>query len=409
MPSSPDHSKTNPVFSLESPSATPDPLEQEVEQLTRQVQQQSRTFETVLSASPNLVYMFDNGGRFIYANQLAAANFGVRPVDLIGKTWRSFDFHVGTFEVFLNNVSRVFKIGSTVTGSLSYQAEEGGKEFTYTLIPVMDVRGRVVNVVAYLNDITREREKDRVLEAQSRELDRSNLEMEEFARVASQDLSDPLKKVQRHLFSLEKSLEELGEHLHTETRIHLAGALQGADRMKVLLSDLLEYSRVGMRSESFRRVKMDDLIKQVEHDLVETLQNKGATVACDKIPVVWGNEARLRQLMKNLIFNGIQYNDTGNPIIEISVEERNEFWVFEVKDNGIGIESKDFESVFQIFHRLNRRTDSSGTGVGLALCRKIVALHGGEIWVRSMPGAGSSFFFTLPIYQHGGKQLTIDL
>ena len=380
--------------------------EKKLKQLSSQIQQQGRTLETVLSASPNIVYMFDNQGRFLYANQAGAANFGVRPVDIIGKTWKNLKLPEDVFAPFMDHVSRVFKTGKAIRGSMSFPTPDGNQEYAYTLIPIMDVRGRVVNVIAYVNDVTLDREKDRLLEQQTRELERSNQELEEFARVASQDLNDPLRKVQRHLNALD---EILGKELQADSKSHLAGALEGTGRMKVLISDLLEYSRVGVRSEPFRKLKMDELIELVQKDLKLSLQKTGATITAEKLPVVWGNDDRLRQLLQNLISNGILYNDHAEPTIHISVEQRNDQWVFEVKDNGIGIESRDFDAVFQIFHRVDRRNENSGTGVGLAICKKIVAQHGGDIWVRSMPGAGSSFFFSLPIRYKGRSQMTIDL
>lgn len=380
--------------------------EKKLRQLSSQIQQQGRTLETVLSASPNIVYMFDAQGRFLYANQSGAANFGVRPVDIIGKTLKSLRLPDGVFDPFLASLSQVFRTGKDVKGSMSFPTPDGNQEYAYTLIPIMDVRGRVVNAIAYLNDVTQDREKDRLLDEQTRELERSNQELDEFARIASQDLNDPLRKVQRHLNALQESL---GQELIGDSRNHLEGAMKGAGRMKVLISDLLEYSRIGVRSEPFRRLRMDELLSLVTKDLKLSLQKTGARVEVGKLPRVWGNEDRLRQLFQNLISNGILYNDHAEPKIQVSVEQRNDQWIFEVKDNGVGIESRDFESVFQIFHRVDRRSDNAGTGVGLAICKKIVAQHGGDIWVRSMPGAGSSFFFSLPIRYKGGHQMTIDL
>ncbi len=380
--------------------------EKKLRQLSSQIQQQGRTLETVLSASPNIVYMFDSQGRFLYANQAGATNFGVRPVDIIGKTWKNLKLSEEVFGPFMADTSRVFKTGKTNRGSMSFPTPDGNQEYAYTLIPIMDVRGRVVNVIAYVNDVTMDREKDRILKEQSRELERSNQELEEFARIASQDLNDPLRKVQRHLSALE---DTLGAELQGDSKNHLAGAMEGAGRMKVLISDLLEYSRVGVRSEPIRKLKMDELVELVQKDLKLSLQKTGASITVDRLPIVWGNDDRLRQLLQNLISNGILYNDHAEPTIHISVEQRNDQWVFEVKDNGIGIEARDFEAVFQIFHRIDRRSENSGTGVGLAICKKIVAQHGGDIWVRSMPGAGSSFFFSMPIRYKGGHQMTIDL
>ena len=142
--------------------------EKKLRQLSSQIQQQGRTLETVLSAAPSIVYMFDSQGRFLYANQAGAANFGVRPVDIIGKTWKSLKLPEGVFEPFTKSMSQVFKIGKNIKGTMSLPTPDGNQEYAYTLIPIMDVRGRVVNVIAYVNDVTQDREKDRLLEEQAR-------------------------------------------------------------------------------------------------------------------------------------------------------------------------------------------------------------------------------------------------
>jgi PAS domain S-box-containing protein len=380
--------------------------EEKLRQLSSQIQQQGRTLETVLSASPNIVYMFDNQGRFLYANQSGAANFGVRPVDIIGKTWKMLNMPEGVFEPFMVHMRQVFKTGKTYRDHLSFPTPDGGQEFAYTLIPIMDIRGRVVNVIAYVNDITLDQEKDRILEKQNLELQRSNEELEEFARIASHDLNDPLRVVQQ---SLKQLREGLGEDIPDEAVEHLKNALDGAGRMKVLINDLLQYSQVGLEAEPARKIKMKELVALVERDMMLRLQESKAQLITGDLPIVWGDEGLLRQLLQQLISNGIQFNDDSNPRVEISFEQRNELFVFEVKDNGIGIEAGDFESVFQIFKRVHTRNGYSGTGVGLAICRKIVNQHGGDIWVRSMPGTGSSFFFSLPIRYKGSHQMTIDL
>lgn len=380
--------------------------EEKLLQLSSRVQQQGRTLETVLSASPGIVYMFDGQGRFLYANMPGATNFGVRPVDIIGKTWKSLNLPEGVFEPFMVHITQVFKTGKNIKGQLSCANEEGGQEFAYTLIPIMDIRGRVVNVVAYLNDISTDREKDRMLKMQSLELNRSNQELEQFAKIASNDLNEPLRQVQSYLKLLH---ETLGEGMPGDARKYLNYALDGADRMQALINDLLEYSRVGAGHDPFKQLKVNELVISAERDLKRRVDNTNAIISAEKLPAVWGMEGQLRQLLVHLISNGLKYNKNSKPEIKVSAEQRNDKWVFEVRDNGIGIASKDCERIFQIFQRVHSRAEYSGTGVGLAICRKIVSRHKGEIWVKSKPRKGSSFFFSLPIRHKGNHQLTIDL
>ncbi|MDA0346809.1 MAG: PAS domain-containing protein [Verrucomicrobia bacterium] len=379
--------------------------EKKLRQLSQQIQQQGRTLEIVLSSSPNIVYMFDSQGRFLYANQSGAANFGVRPVDIIGKTLKSLKLPVGVFEPFMVHLVQVFKTGKTIKDQLEFSTPTSNQELSYTLIPIMDIRGRVVNVIAYVNDITLDREKDRMLKSQTLEINRSNEELDEFARIASHDLSEPLRLVQTHLKALNESMGSLSD----ESKKHLELSLEGAGRMKVLIDDLLEYARVGIDVGKFQQLKMNEVLDAVERDLKLSIQESGATITIEKLPSIWGLEDQLIQLFVQLISNGLKFNTSQHPNIDISVEQRNETWVFEVKDNGIGIESSESERVFQIFHRTHSHKNYPGTGVGLAIARKIVQLHEGTIWVKSELGQGSSFFFSLPIRHKGGHQMMIDL
>jgi len=380
--------------------------EKKLRQLSQQIQQQGRTLETVLSSSPNLVYMFDSQGRFLYANQAGAANFGVRPVDIIGKTLKSLKLPEGVFEPFMLHLVQVFKTGKTIKDQLKFSSQVSIQELSYTLIPIMDIRGRVVNVIAYVNDITLDREKDRMLKSQTREINRSNEELDEFAKIASHDLNEPLRLVQSHLKALNESL---ADSLSDDSRKHLEFSLEGAGRMKVLIDDLLKYSRVGIDVGQFQQLKMNEVHDTVERDLKLRIQESGAILTIEKLPSLWGQEEQLVQLFVQLISNGLEYNKSAHPKIDISVEQLNEMWVFQVKDNGVGIEDKELERVFQIFHRVHTHSDYPGTGVGLAIARKIVQQHEGTIWVNSEIEQGSSFFFTLPIRHKGSHQMMINL
>ncbi len=380
--------------------------EEKLRRMSRQIQQQSRTLETVLSASPNIVYMFDAQGRFVYANQSGAAHFAVRSVDMIGRTLKSLKRPEGVYEPLMLHLAQVFKTGKTIAGQLDFSTPAGRHELAYTLIPIMDIRGRVVNVIAYVNDITLDREKDRMLKAQSMELNRSNDELEEFARIASISLNDPLKVMQNYLNLLEKSLRDsMGE----DSRKYLDGTLMGAVRMKSLIDDLIEYSRVGLRAEPFCQLNMREVIDAAQRDLEKRIKDTGAVITMDKLPTVWGIESQIKQVWVHLISNAIKYNRSGRPEVTISVAQKNDLWVFSIQDNGIGIEARDSDRIFQIFQRLHVRHEYSGTGIGLAVCRKIIQQHEGDIWLESEPGEGSVFSFSLPIRYKGGHQMMIDL
>lgn len=380
--------------------------EEKLRWMSRQIQQQSRTLETVLSASPNIVYMFDARGRFLYANQSGATHFAVRSVDMIGKTLKSLKRPEGVYEPLMLHLAQVFKTGKTIEGQLDFSTPAGRHELAYTLIPIMDIRGRVVNGIAYVNDITLEREKDRMLKAQTMELNRSSDELEDFARVASISLNDPLNIIQNYLSLLEKSL---GDSLSDESRSHLERTRNGTARMKALMDDLIEYSRVGLKAEAYVQLSMNEIVDAAKGDLETRIQKSKATISVDKLPTVLGIASQIKQVWVHLISNALKYNKSGSPKVNISVAQNNDLWVFSISDNGIGIEAKDTDRIFQIFQRLHVRHAYSGTGIGLAVCRKIVQQHEGDIWLESEPGEGTTFFFGLPIRYKGGHQMMIDL
>ena len=173
-------------------------------------------------------------------------------------------------------------------------------------------------------------------------------------------------------------------------------AVEGASRMQGLIDDLLTYSRVGTRGKPFVPVATADALKRALENLQVAVEEGQATIKVGELPTVTADGSQLTQLFQNLVGNAIKYHGKDAPVVEISAERKGEAWEFAVKDNGIGIDPKHFDRIFIIFQRLQARDETSGTGSGLALCKKIVERHGGRIWVESQPGAGSTFRFTIP-------------
>ncbi len=239
-------------------------------------------------------------------------------------------------------------------------------------------------------------ERDRAQEAlarQAMELERSNAELEQFAHVVSHDLQEPL-----HTLSgfLELLSEQHAEHLDDDGRLYVQRAMAGADRMRHLVRDLLEYARVSTSAQPFGTVDMQAAVDGVLADLHDEIEAAGATVTAHDLPTVQGDRFQLPQLVHNLIDNALKFRSEGAPTISVTCERQDDEWLFAVQDNGIGIDARYGIHVFTIFQRLHGRDDYAGTGVGLAISKKIVERHGGRIWVDSTPGAGATFFFTLP-------------
>jgi PAS domain S-box-containing protein len=258
---------------------------------------------------------------------------------------------------------------------------------------VVDESGKPVRMVAAMLDITERKAAEAELRAAHDELARSNAELEQFAYVASHDLQEPLRMVASYTQLLGK---RYGDKLEGDAQEFMAYIVDGAGRMKQLIEDLLAYSRVGTRGKDFKPLRLEAAFERARINLRTALEESGGALTHDPLPEVEGDESQLAQLLQNLIGNAIKFRAGVKPAVHIySFEKENEF-VLAVQDNGIGIEPQYFERIFMVFQRLHDKGQYPGTGIGLAICKKVVDRHGGRIWVESAPGKGSRFVFTLP-------------
>jgi len=258
--------------------------------------------------------------------------------------------------------------------------------------------GRRARMVV-VNDITQRNRYDRELRQLNDDLARradelaaSNAELERFAYIASHDLQEPLRMVSSFLQLLQK---RYGGQMDAKADQYIHYAVDGAERMKALIMDLLEYSRVGTGKEGFGWVDTAGVMSEVGEIFREKIVAARARIKIGALPTVWGDKVQLAQLLQNLLSNALKYHSDQSPLIRIRAEGENGHWLFAVQDNGIGIDPLFFEKIFIIFQRLHNRNDYSGTGIGLAVCKKIVERHGGKIWVESDQRSGSTFFFTI--------------
>jgi signal transduction histidine kinase len=250
------------------------------------------------------------------------------------------------------------------------------------------MRGRILDEVAALQAARDE------LELRALELQRSNAELEQFAYVASHDLQEPLRKVASFCQMLER---RYGEQLDDRAREYIAFAVDGAKRMQDLINDLLAFSRVGRIGAAHGEVALGAVLTGVQRDLGAAIEETGAHVEVGALPTVQGDPTLLAVVFRNLIANAIKFRGDEPPRVVVSAARDGEMWDFTVSDNGIGIEPEYAERIFVIFQRLHTRDAYEGTGIGLALCRKIVEHHGGRIWLAAPAnGAGATFRFTLP-------------
>jgi light-regulated signal transduction histidine kinase (bacteriophytochrome) len=217
--------------------------------------------------------------------------------------------------------------------------------------------------------------------------------LEQFAYVASHDLQEPLRMITGYLQLLERRYKA---QLDNDAHEFIGFAVDGASRMQQLLKDLLAYSRVGSRTQAFAPVDCQVVLDQTLVNLKASLVESQAAITHDPLPTLMANATLLGQLFQNLLGNAIKFRAEAPPHIHIEAKRQAREWLFAVRDNGIGLEAQYAERIFMIFQRLHTRERYPGTGIGLAICKRIVELHGGRIWVESQPGQGATFYFTLP-------------
>jgi len=240
----------------------------------------------------------------------------------------------------------------------------------------------------------------RSLNQQADELKRSNADLEQFAYVASHDLQEPLRMVSGFTGLLKR---RYGGKLDADADEYIEFAVGGANRMQALINDLLSYSRVGREEVAAKAIDTQVALDQALANLQTAIEERSAMVSCGQLPTVWANHGMLVRLFQNLIANALKFCKAERPIVRVQAEPRGAEWVFSVADNGIGIDPQYQDRIFLIFQRLHKQSEYPGTGIGLAVCKRIVERNGGRIWLESEPGKGTTFFFTLPAT--GGQQI----
>jgi PAS domain S-box-containing protein len=247
--------------------------------------------------------------------------------------------------------------------------------------------------IAMFDDITERKQAEAALHEAHEELKRSNSELEQFAYVASHDLQEPLRMVSSYTQLLGR---RYGDKFDADAREFMAYIVDAAARMKQLIEDLLAYSRVGTKSKDFKPVALDKPLARAIGNLKAAIDESGAQVTHDPLPTLQADEVQLAQLFQNLMGNALKFRGASVPRIHVAVSDKQNFVEFQVLDNGIGIEPQYFERIFMVFQRLHDKGEYPGTGIGLAICKKVVERHGGQMRVESKPGEGSAFIFTLP-------------
>ncbi len=351
-----------------------------------------------LDAMPVGVFITDHTGTPYFANQTSQKILGKGIVAEAGpdRLAEVYQLYVaGTHELYPKEkmpIIQALEGQSATADDMEIHCPDRTIPIMMWASPVYNPRGKVLFATAAFSDISEQKEAENTLKETAGELKRSNAELEQFAYIASHDLQEPLRKVGSYM---ELVTERYRELLDQDGREFIDYAVDGARRMKIMINDLLVYSRVGTRGNPFASTDTVQVMKDVLDDLELTIQDNNARITFDSLPVVTADESQLQQLFRNLIGNAVKYRGQDPPRIHVSAQRSNRAWRFSVQDNGIGIETRFFERIFQIFQRLHGPGRYNGTGIGLAVCKKIVERHGGSIEVESTPGQGSTFHFTI--------------
>ena len=285
--------------------------------------------------------------------------------------------------------------------SPSYESEfrlrtkSGGWNWVLSRAKVLerDPNGAPLRAIGTHLDINARKEAEEALAAKAQELSRSNAELEQFAYVASHDLKEPLRMVSCYCQLLQRRFQG---RLDATADEFIRFAVEGAGRMQNLIDDLLSYSRVNRKASPLKPVDCAAVLKDALTNLKIAVEQSHAVVTHDPLPTVPAHANQLIQLFQNLISNAIKFRSSRPPEIHVAVDLQENFWRFAVRDNGIGLDPKFSDRIFVIFQRLHTKAEYPGTGMGLAICKKIVEQHGGRIWVESEPGVGSVFYFSIP-------------
>jgi PAS domain S-box-containing protein len=360
-------------------------------QAVEAVRQSEERYRGLVELSPEAVFVNRND-RIVLVNPAGLQLFGASSAEqLLGKS---------PFEVFHPDYHAVMRerIDKLLAGQRAPLLEEkivrlDGVPVDVEVVatPVMDQGEGAILVL--LRDITERKRAQAALQQTAAELERSNRDLEQFAYVASHDLQEPLRAVGGYVKLLE---HRFPDKLDAKAQRYITGAFDGAARMERLILDLLAFSRVGTRGGNFVPTDMEVVLNQALGNLQAGIETSRAKLTRDPLPTLAVDATQMMQLFQNLVGNALKFRGESPPSIHVGARRQDGRWWFSVRDNGIGIEPQYFGKIFQVFQRLHTRKDYPGTGIGLAICKKIVERHGGSIWVESQPGQGATFNFTIP-------------
>lgn len=382
-----------------------------IEELAAQMQAGRDELEAVINSMSEGVVVIEPNGRVVSANPAALKLHGAPSLAELPENMAEYAkvfemLHADGRPLHVSDwpIMDAIKGQPVVNMELSGRRLDTGQTWvaSYSITPVRNRSGQVSLLVVAIYDLTPIKQAERHLRQLMAELERSNNDLEQFAYVASHDLQEPLRMISGFMTLLREHYEHT---LDERAKEYIAYAVDGSNRMQALIQGLLRYSRISSRGQAFTSISMQEVYERALADLHAQITASSATVTHDPLPEVVGDETQLVQVFLNLIGNALKFKSADRlPVVHVGAARRNGGWQFYVRDNGIGIDPEQYGRVFQLFQRLHNFEDFEGTGIGLALVKKIIERHGGSIWVESEPGQGSTFYFTLLCNGSDGQQ-----
>ncbi len=365
------------------------------------LRESERQYRALYDDNPSMYFTLDSENMILSVNRFGAGQLGYSVSELIGKSILNVFYEKDRESAAQNMKHSVENLGQV------FQWEQRKVRKNGSLLWVREtaraVKGSDGKIVIFIvcEDITDRKKAEEELHETIEELRRSNYELQQFAYITSHDLQEPLRTIASFTQLLEKRYKG---NLDKDADEYIDFVVDAATRMKEMIQGLLNYSRIGTKGAEFRPTDVNKALNDAISNLKSTIDENNAEIINDSLPTVLGDKRLLVQLFQNLIGNAIKFKKPDEPPkihISASLDEKNNEYVFKVSDNGIGMESKYTDKIFEVFKRLHTIDEYKGAGIGLAISKRIVERHGGRIWVESEFGKGSTFYFTLPAFFHG--------
>ncbi len=351
--------------------------------------------EAIVESSDDAIISKDLDGTIMSWNKGAERLFGYTAREAVGKSFAMLDVPERIDE--MPDILTRLKHGERIEHYETARATKDGRriDISLTVSPIFGPDQSIIGASEIARDISDRKLVEAASANWAEQLNRANADLLQFSYITSHDLKEPLRTIRAFT---ELFLREHRNPLTEEESAWLAQVVRAAGRMNAMITDLLSYSQHTSNEAIFEDLETRDAVEWAIDNLSLAAASAGAKIECDftSLPRVRGNKIALAQVFQNLLSNAIEYHGPAAPAIQITARRKDRIWLFAVKDNGTGIDPRYFEQIFVMFKRLHRSSEHAGTGIGLALCKRIVENHGGRIWVESEIGKGSTFFFTLP-------------